>query len=88
MDSIYIKFGASEQVYGGENEEVDEIERQASLAGLKLIKQEVRHMGTDKCLETLQRMRKASQRQNHFPTKNRRERANRRKPHHPRRRNC
>jgi uncharacterized FAD-dependent dehydrogenase len=58
VDSIYLKFGASEQVYGGENEEIDEIERQASLAGLKLIKQEVRHMGTDKCLETLQRMRK------------------------------
>jgi uncharacterized FAD-dependent dehydrogenase len=58
-DSIYIKFGASEQVFGGENAEIDEIERQASLAGLKLIKQEVRHMGTDKCLETLQRMRKA-----------------------------
>ena len=57
-DSIYLKFGASEQVYGGENKEIDEIERQASLAGLKLIKQEVRHMGTDKCLETLQRMRK------------------------------
>jgi hypothetical protein len=58
VDDIYIKFGASEKVYGGQNERVDEIERQASLAGLKLIKQEVRHMGTDKCLETLQRMRK------------------------------
>ena len=58
VDSIYLKFGASEQVYGGENEQVNEIERQASLAGLKLIKQKVRHMGTDKCLETLQRMRK------------------------------
>jgi hypothetical protein len=57
-DGIYIKFGASEQVFGGENEEIDEIERKASLAGLKLIKQQVRHMGTDKCLETLQRMRK------------------------------
>src|SRR5512137_591008 len=58
VDSIYLKFGASEQVFGGENIEIDEIERRASLAGLKLIKQEVRHMGTDKCLETLQRMRR------------------------------
>ncbi len=57
-DRIYIKFGASEQVYGGQSEEIDEIEKRASIAGLKLIKQEVRHMGTDKCLETLQRMRK------------------------------
>ncbi|MCL5878036.1 MAG: NAD(P)/FAD-dependent oxidoreductase [Candidatus Bathyarchaeota archaeon] len=57
-DDIYIKFGASKEVFGVENETVDEIERKASLAGLKLIKQEVRHMGTDKCLETLMRMRK------------------------------
>lgn len=57
VDGIYIQYGASEQVYGGDTEKVDEIDRQASLAGLKLIRQEVRHMGTDKCLETLRRMR-------------------------------
>ncbi len=69
-DSIYIKFGASEQVFGGENKEIDEIERQASLAGLKLIKQEVRHMGTDKCLETLQTNAQSIKRQNHISSKN------------------
>lgn len=58
VDSIYIKFGASKTVYGGVNEKVDEIEKEASKARLKLIKQKVRHMGTDKCLETLQRMRR------------------------------
>jgi uncharacterized FAD-dependent dehydrogenase len=58
VDSVYLKFGANEQVWGGENPRVDEIEHQASLAGLKLVKQKVRHMGTEKCLETLQRMRK------------------------------
>ncbi len=57
VDGIYLKYGASEQIYGGDVEKVDEIERKASLAGLKLIRQEVRHMGTDKCLETLRRMR-------------------------------
>jgi uncharacterized FAD-dependent dehydrogenase len=57
-DSIYIKFGASKEVFGTPNEEVDEIERKASLAGLKLIKQEVRHMGTDRCLDVLKEMRK------------------------------
>ncbi|KON33827.1 NAD(P)/FAD-dependent oxidoreductase [Candidatus Bathyarchaeota archaeon] len=57
VDSIYLRYGASEQVYGCDIEKVDEIERKASLAGLKLIRQEVRHMGTDKCLETLKRMR-------------------------------
>jgi hypothetical protein len=58
VDSVYLKFGASDRVYGGDSEKVDQIERQASLAGLKLVKQEVRHMGTEKCKETLQRMRK------------------------------
>lgn len=57
VDGIYIQYGASEQVYGGDTEKVDAIDRKASLAGLKLIRQEVRHMGTDKCLETLRRMR-------------------------------
>jgi len=57
VDGIYIQYGASEQVYGGDTEKVDEIDRKASLAGLKLIRQKVRHMGTDKCLETLRRMR-------------------------------
>ncbi len=57
VDSIYLKYGASERVYGGDAEKVDEIERKASLAGLKLIRQEVRHMGTDKSAETMQRMR-------------------------------
>lgn len=59
VDGIYLKFGASETIYGGENDQVDQIEKEASLAGLKLIKQEVRHMGTDKCLEVLKRMFKA-----------------------------
>jgi hypothetical protein len=58
VDQVYLKFGASEQVYGGDSEKVDEIERQASLAGLRLIRQEVRHMGTEKCADTLRMMRK------------------------------
>lgn len=58
VDNIYLKFGASEQVYGGDADKVDEIERQAAAAGLRLIRQVVRHMGTEKCAETLRMMRK------------------------------
>lgn len=56
-DGIYLKFGATKHVYGGELERIDEIERKASLAGLKLIRQKIRHMGTDWCAETLKKMR-------------------------------
>lgn len=58
VDDVYLKFGASEQVYGGDTDKVDEIERQAAAAGLRLIRQEVRHMGTEKCADTLRMMRK------------------------------
>jgi len=58
VDGIYLKFGASEQVFGENTDKVDEIERQASMQGLKLIRQTVRHMGTEKCADTLRMMRK------------------------------
>ncbi len=58
VDNIYLKFGATEQVYGGDSEKVDQIERQAAAAGLRLIRQEVRHMGTEKSADTMRMMRK------------------------------
>ncbi len=57
VDNVYLKFGATRQLYGVSPEKFDEIERKASLAGLKLVKQKVRHMGTEKCVETLRKMR-------------------------------
>ncbi|MEM2105340.1 MAG: NAD(P)/FAD-dependent oxidoreductase [Candidatus Bathyarchaeia archaeon] len=59
VDEIYLKFGATENVYGTDFEKVDEIERKASLAGLKLIRQKIRHMGTERCAQTLVKMRQA-----------------------------
>ncbi len=58
VDSVYTKFGAPNNVYGGDLDRIEEIERKASLAGLKLIPQRVRHMGTEKCAETLRKMRR------------------------------
>ncbi|MGB9854498.1 MAG: FAD-dependent oxidoreductase, partial [Candidatus Bathyarchaeales archaeon] len=57
VDDVYIKFGAPKHVYGGDIEKVEEIERKASLTGLKLIQQKIRHMGTERCAQTLRRMR-------------------------------
>ncbi len=57
VDETYLKFGASEEVFGGDSDEVDEIERQAAAAGLRLVRQKVRHMGTEKCADTLRMMR-------------------------------
>lgn len=57
VDDVYIQFGAPNHVYGGDLEKVEEIERKASLAGLKLIPQKIRHMGTERCAQTLRKMR-------------------------------
>jgi hypothetical protein len=57
VDGIYQKFGAPGHLYGADLDKVDEIEQKASLAGLKLVPQKLRHMGTDKCGETLRKMR-------------------------------
>lgn len=57
VDGVYLKYGATEHVYGGDVEKVEEIERKASLAGLKLIRQKIRHMGTERCAQTLRKMR-------------------------------
>jgi hypothetical protein len=57
VDNIYQTFGAPEHVYGNDVEKIEEIERKASLAGLKLVRQKIRHMGTERCAETLKKMR-------------------------------
>jgi uncharacterized FAD-dependent dehydrogenase len=57
IDQAYVKFGAPEQIYGLEQtEEIQEIQRQAVLSELKLIPVRIRHMGTGRCQEVLQRM--------------------------------
>jgi len=58
VDKTYAKYADSPVVYGYDVDEVERIEKQASLAGLKLIRQKIRHLGTDKCREVLQKMRR------------------------------
>ncbi len=58
VDSIYVKYGGTKIVYGGDLDEVEKIERRAALAGLTLVRQRIRHLGTEKCAEVLQRMRR------------------------------
>lgn len=57
IDQTYVKFGAPEQIFGLEHEEeIQEIQRRAVLSELKLVPVRIRHMGTGRCQEVLQRM--------------------------------
>ncbi len=55
VDSLYVKFGATKKVYGGDGL-VKEMEAKAARAGLRLIPTPVRHMGTDNGYEVLKAM--------------------------------
>jgi len=55
-DSLYLKFGATDEVFGTDKKVFREIEREAALAELKLIHSPVRHLGTERSLDVLKGM--------------------------------
>jgi hypothetical protein len=57
VDSVYLKFGAPHKVYGIE-EKVAELDRRATLAGLKLTPVKLRHLGTENCRQLLKTAQK------------------------------
>ena len=57
VDEIYLRFGAPRKLYGADEEKVADIASRAARAGLKLVPQKVRHLGTDSCLRVLRAIR-------------------------------
>ena len=55
VDSVYLRFGAENKIYGV-GEEVAELQRRATLAELRLIPIKLRHMGTEKSRQVLKAM--------------------------------
>ncbi|MBI4317244.1 MAG: NAD(P)/FAD-dependent oxidoreductase [Chloroflexi bacterium] len=56
-DDVYLRFGGTDNVYGV-GDEVEEWQRRAGLAQLRLIPVKIRHLGTDRCYHILDEMRK------------------------------
>ena len=57
VDDIYLKFGASNEVYGT-GSEVEQLSQKAKKVGLRLIPAPIRHMGTESCRDVLRDMHK------------------------------
>lgn len=55
-DKLYLKFGATEEVFGTDTKVFSEIEHKATLAELKLVYSPVRHLGTERSLDVLKNM--------------------------------
>lgn len=56
VDGVYLQYGASSLVYGGDEDAVNAIARRALENGLKFIPSKIRHIGTNKCRELLSAM--------------------------------
>jgi len=57
VDGLWLEFGAPEKVHGDDEDAIAEWQRKAVLADMTLVPMRVRHLGTDRCYEILQRMR-------------------------------
>ena len=57
VDRIYITYGAPEEIFGNHPEEIQAIERLASKNNLLLVPSKIRHIGTDRCLVVLKKMK-------------------------------
>ena len=56
VDSINLKYGATSKITNPNTDKVQEIERRALSVGLKLLRSEVRHLGTENNLEILKKI--------------------------------
>jgi len=57
VDKIYLAFGAPITVFGTDVDVIEELQRRAQLAGLKLIPMRIRHLGTEKCADVIKAIR-------------------------------
>ncbi|MCU0522486.1 MAG: NAD(P)/FAD-dependent oxidoreductase [Anaerolineae bacterium] len=58
-DDVYRTFGAPDTIHGTYTDEIELLDKRASLAGLRFISVPIRHMGTEHCVDIMRRMRDA-----------------------------
>ncbi len=56
-DELWLEFGATHEVHGPDPDTAAELEREATLAGMRLVPMRIRHLGTDRSPEVLDAMR-------------------------------
>ncbi len=56
-DRMWLEFGATEEIHGPDAETASKLEREATLAGMKLVPMSIRHLGTDRSPLVLDAMR-------------------------------
>lgn len=59
VDETYARFGTPSPVYGTLTDEIEALEKQAGLAGLRFVSVPIRHIGTERCVQVMCNMRDA-----------------------------
>ncbi len=57
VDEIYVRYGAPTPVHGVRNDEIEQLEKRAALASLRFVSVPIRHIGTERCVTIMRRMR-------------------------------
>jgi uncharacterized FAD-dependent dehydrogenase len=58
-DQIWLRFGAPQELYGTDQDAMEELSRRATRADLQFVSSRIRHLGTDRCPMVLREMRQA-----------------------------
>lgn len=56
-DEMWLEFGAAREVHGPDQDTAAALEREATLAGMRLVSMRIRHLGTDRSPQVLEAMR-------------------------------
>lgn len=60
VDGVYVRYGAPDKLYGGDEKEIARIKDLAARNDLVFVPSKIRHIGTDRCREVLKNMREAA----------------------------
>ncbi|MBN2394533.1 MAG: NAD(P)/FAD-dependent oxidoreductase [Anaerolineae bacterium] len=58
-DVLYRQFGAPDKIHGIYTDEIERLEKRASLANLRFVSVPIRHIGTERCVDLMRAMRDA-----------------------------
>lgn len=57
VDEIYVHYGAPAPVHGTRSDEIERLEKRAAHAGLRFVSVPIRHIGTERCVKIMRRLR-------------------------------
>jgi uncharacterized FAD-dependent dehydrogenase len=59
VDETYVHYGAPDEIYGGNEEQIEDISRLADRNGLFFVPSKIRHIGTDRCKSVLKNIKES-----------------------------